>query len=251
MLTGCTPGPASPIPTSPTTSPTPSPTFAFPTFEPSRTPLPTLAPSATPDPLGQAGRLVYWGDFSNPEGWELGETAEGGTSVFDGALHLSVRQPRVLRLALSPVLDVREAVVQVEIISPICSPDDEFGLVLRANSQGEHYRAILTCGGEVRWARVLESGSFLLARVEAGAPLIPGPLVRNTLTVETRGPEYTLSVNGIRVLALRDPVLVSGRVGVFVRSGADGQTTVSFDNLAVYEITGPAPTPGAAGTPAP
>lgn len=58
------------------------------------------------------------------------------------------------------------------------------------------------------------------------------------LRVETRGPRYTVRVNGVRVLERRDPLraMRSGRIALAAYNGGRGECTVFYANLVVTRL---------------
>ncbi|MCJ7514344.1 MAG: hypothetical protein MUO23_15440, partial [Anaerolineales bacterium] len=227
---GCTPAespvadPRGAISTPTATTPSP----------PSLTPSPSASPAPpAPVPLGE---MLLSEAFDDRQGWELEETVSGAASLVDGRLVLSARKPSTSILQPAPHDPLGDFYAEVEVRSEVCSPGDEYGLVIRLSPSGEHYRVSLLCEGSARLLRVLADQTNALTATTPSGSVIPGPAGLNWLAVSAQGSQLRVFVNHQPVLEDRDSRLSFGRLGFFARPGAGGQTTVAFDNLAVYAL---------------
>jgi hypothetical protein len=228
-------------------TPTPSPvpptaTFVIPTAPPSSTPSPAPTLSPTPNLLYGVGPFLFRDEFDQNTGWAVGEDSLGGTSLADGWLVLSVRNPKTYRYAISPIPQLTDFYAEVVVRPLICNEDDEFGLMFRFDPDGNHFRMSLACDGSVRVVRVLGGQSFNLIPPTQTYEEIPGPLVENRLGVLAVGADFHLFINGVDVLSMRNAQISGGTLGFFVHAESSGQTTVAFDNLSVRAVQ-PTPTP--------
>lgn len=236
LLGAC--GPSAPLATS---TPLPLPasateTVPFPTVPATATGTPAPTVSPTPDILAGLGDLVFFDDFSFNHGWPLGEAAVGGTSLLDGRLVISVREPRHFRMAVRARPSLTDFYAEAVLTSTLCSPGDEFGIVFRVNSLAEHYRYTISCEGTARVRRLVVDGSRALVLPESSSAIFPGPLAVNRLALWASADRFRFYVNGVEILQARDGTLPSGRIGFYVRAAREGQSTIAFDDLLVREL---------------
>lgn len=233
-------------PAAPTPSPLPStdtPTFVFPTIAPTATLTPAPTDTPTPDLIAGLGPTLFTDSFAQDKGWQLGENDAGAASLLGGRLVIAIHLPKALRLSLSPLAAVTDFFVQVSARAEVCGPDDDIGLVFRANNSQEHYRLGLDCAGRVSLVRSLQGSSITLLAPTITSAALPGVLVDNRLAVIGQGGAFTFFVNDIQVASARDNALPVGGVGVFVQSSASAQTTASFtDFIARSLLLTPTPT---------
>jgi hypothetical protein len=198
------------------------------------------------------GQLLLADAFDDNSQWRLNQSDSGGSSVAGGRLSITVRRPRAYQLATRLDASYSDILVEVDVHTELCSPGDEFGLMLRVNGLGEHYRFVIACDGTARASRVLEEGSRALTWPIANPAILPSSPARNHLTLLARGDTFRFLVNDVELLAIRDVSLASGGLGFVARAGAGGQVSVAFDNLAVYALKAdPSATPTLAATPLP
>lgn len=212
---------------------TPSPTIFFPTLIPTSTFTPVPTGSPTPDLFAGLGDLIYRDDFTIDRGWTSLELAQGGASLSDDRLTLSVRQSNSLFMAISPSDPIYNAYLEVEVRPDLCSSNDEFGLAFRVNENFEHYRFTLTCQGEARVVGVIEGVERVLIANTSSTAIFPGLFLSNRLGVLMQGDTFRFFINDDEVFSDRDLSLVNGNVGLVVRARQSGQTTASFDNFLI------------------
>lgn len=252
-VTACQTATPAPTSTAPPPSLTPSPTFDFPTPRPSQTATLPATPTSSLPAIEEFGEPIYDSDFTTGSGWNLGSDVFGATSVIGGSLSLVVSQPNSLRLAISPAAPVANFYAEVVMRSPVCDGEDEFGLVFRHQPEGNHYRVTLTCQGGIRIRRALGNSSRGLVPFLENSPVVfAGPLAENKLAVLASGRAFQIFVNDVEVLTARDAEFPVGRVGVVAESDVAGQTTVTFERIAIYELQDfereiPTPSPTASG----
>lgn len=238
-----------PPPPSPTnTSPPPSATVAFPTLIP--TPTLTPAPSATPTPDLSAGlgMVIFEDPFDINLGWEVGESSQGGSSLVDGRLTLSVRPPGTFRYVLAPTPPVSDFYLEVSLRAEVCSPRDEYGLMFRIGPDISHYRFTITCDGGVRVSRIQGDTLRTLVPLTMTSDVITGAPADNHLAIWASGSTFRFFINGLQAFTARDSGLTSGQVGFIVRARSRSQVTVTFDNLRIRALV-PTPTPPASPQP--
>jgi hypothetical protein len=189
--------------------------------------------------------FLFQDTFDENRGWQIGEDSLGGTSLSDGWLVLSVRNPKTYRYALSPAPQLTDFYAEVVVRPLICNEDDEFGLMFHFDENGSNFRFSLACSGSFRVVRVLGGQSFNFIPPTKTYEAIPGPLVENRLGVLAIGADYHFFINGVEVSSIRNAEIPKGRLGFFVHAESSGQTTVAFDDLTARAVL-PTPTPTSA-----
>ncbi|HSR46546.1 MAG TPA: hypothetical protein VLL77_01040 [Anaerolineales bacterium] len=208
-------------------------------------------PSPTADLREGLGPTLLRDTFDDPSPWALSTSPSSGAGIRDGRLTLAIRAPRVYHFTRRLPPGATDFYAEIDVFTEVCSPGDEFGLMVRNNSLGEHYRFVIGCDGTARISRALETGSRALTLWTASPAVIPGAPSINRLGVWANGLDLKLLVNGTEVIAARDSALAQGSFGVVARAGPAGQVAVSFDNLIVRGLRDPRASPTAAPTPPP
>lgn len=238
VLAACRPVATAPQPTATLIPPSPTPTILFPTIGPTSTET-IITQEPPPNPLADAGAVLYATEFSDAAGWQLGRDSLGATSLIDETLSLVVPRPGLTRIARSPAPVVDSSfILDASLRSEVCVGNDEYGLVFRLGQEGDHLRFTVTCQGGVRLRRVLKGASRALVPFVATDPAVmAGAPARNRLTVRALGDDLRLFVNDVEVLRARAPTLPPGGFGLVVASeGAQGQTTVTVDSFTLYQL---------------
>jgi hypothetical protein len=241
LISGCgvSEVPADPPPSA--TSSTQTATVAFPTLIPpsTLTPIPTESPA--PALSFNPGSEIFSDDFSGELRWTPAEPGPGGLSLSEGRLFISVRQSNSLYMAISPADPLTNAYIEIEVRPELCTANDEFGIVFRANDVFDHYRFTLTCIGEARVVGVINGIERVLLPNSPSTAIFPGVYLTNRLGVQMENDQFRFYINGEEVFSDRDLGLPNGRFGLLVKARQSGQTTASFDNFSV-RILQPAPT---------
>jgi hypothetical protein len=192
--------------------------------------------------------VLYQDNFDNNLGWEIGLSEIGGASFINGRLSLAVRQSNSYYFIHSPAQSMTSFFLEVSMRSELCTNGDEFGVMYRVNNTNEHYRFALTCDGEARVSRLMETGEVALIPITQTYAAFPGLLVDNQIGVWADGNNFRFFINGLEVFTARDGVLKAGGLALFVRSRRGGQTTVSFDKMIARALL-PTPIPTSTASP--
>ena len=237
LMWSCQAPPPAAVASTPLPSATTTATVAFPTVIPSATWTPGATFTPTSDNRPGIGPILWDDPFDDPRAWDLPTTATGAADIHDGQLTLAVRSPRRYQSANRESPAIADFYVEVDVLTKLCNPGDEFGLTVRGNPLGEHYRLLIGCDGTARISRVLQDGSRALTlRVETPA-IVPGAPAVNRIAVWANGLDLKLFVNGDEVVAARDAALGEGTFGLIARAGPGGQVAVAFDNLVVRGLS--------------
>jgi hypothetical protein len=230
-----------PTPTPTPTEPLPTPTFFFPTLVPTATMTPPPSPTATPDIISGLDTVLFQDRFVSQTGWETLETRIGGASYLGGRFSLAVNEPFTYFNAISPAPVFTDGYLEVQARAILCSDGDTYGLIFRVTPEGDHYRYMLSCEGDVRVSRISAGEEFVLIPDSPTNSVLSGLLIDNRMAVILTGDEFRFFLNGVEVFTEQDDTLPAGEAGLLVRARAGGQTTVSFDNFIVRSLK-PTPT---------
>jgi len=231
--------PATPSSTlTPTITNTPTPTVIW--FPPTATttPLPpTLVPSPTAELRPGVGSIILEDHFNDAEFWLISQTITSTVGLGDHELTLALSQPKGYLYSVRTEPHFNNFYAEITASPSLCSGEDQYGLLLRFNSASSFYRFSLSCNGQLRLDRIVGStasspqGWLLSSSVPSAAPS------RSRLGVWMLGKEMRFFVNDRFQFAVSDPMLTSGAIGVFVRSGGETAVTVNFSDFIVYNIS--------------
>ena len=235
LLAACLPL-NSTLPTeTPVLTDTPIPTQTIVWFPPSATPTLLAFPTytATPEMGPGIGKETLSDDFSDDSVWDTATSNQGSAAISRNRLTLAV-QPKYYLASMRHELIVSDFYAEITARPSLCRGDDNYGLVVRGIGSS-FYRFVLACNGEVRAERV--SGGTRLSIHEpvpsGDAPAAPGEV---RIGVWAVGGDMRLFLNGRYQFSVTEGTFPSGGLGVFVRSTGDTLTTVTFSDLAVYEV---------------
>ncbi len=225
----------------PIPSETPRPTQTIVWFPASATPtrltVPTL--TATPEMSPGIGSVIVEDDFSDEEVWDTAASGNGSATIGRNRLTLSV-QPGYYLSSMRRELPLTDFYAEITARPNLCRGEDTYGLIVRGVG-GFFYRFVLSCNGQIRAERI--SGGTKLAIHEpvpsGDAPGAPGEV---RIGIWAAGPEMRLFLNGRFQFSVTEPTFPGGALGVFVRSAAETPVTVTFSDLAVYEVDFTPPT---------
>ena len=240
VLAACLPQPTS-LPPEPTNTPSPTstPTVTVIWFPPTATntpfPTPVITPTLDLHPP-DTGDLIFSDDFSDPSQWLLGQTASTSIALGNNALTLALDQPGGYLYTLRKSPTLADFLLEVTASPSLCRGEDEYGLLLRVSSAMEFYRFSLSCDGYVRLDRYLKGkASSPVPKTLSGA-FPPGAPSSARLAVSAKGKEFQFYINDEYQFTVKDPSLIEGSLGFFVRSAGDNALTVSFSDLVVRKV---------------
>jgi hypothetical protein len=241
LLAACLPA----SPTLPTETPlpsgTPQPTETIVWFPVSATPtrltMPTL--TATPELSPGIGRVIVEDDFSDDDVWDTAASDNGSATIGRNRLTLSV-QPGYYLSSMRRELPLTDFYAEITARPSLCRGEDTYGMIVRGVG-GFFYRFVLSCNGQIKAERI--SGGTKLTIQEpvlsGDAPGAPGEV---RIGMWAAGSEMRLFLNGRFQFSVIEPTFPAGALGLFVRSAAETPVTVTFSDLAVYEVDFTPPT---------
>jgi hypothetical protein len=238
LLTGCR---VIINPASPTEEPTPQPTATatIEWFPATQTPTPFPTPDFTPTPnyRPNIGELIFEDDFSDPSLWTTDSSGDGEVTVSGGNIHLSLnaRRSYLFSTRTAPILGDFYAVVRAN--ARICSGEDEYGLIVRNTEDGDHYRFALSCDGRAKVDRY-QGGSLSRQTGWVTNRAIPEVVPGNVrLAVWAQSGQLNFFVNDLYLFSVNDTQFYRGTIGVFAHTSGDGDVSVDFAELGVWDIS--------------
>jgi hypothetical protein len=202
---------------------------------------PTLAPTLDPKP--GVGRSLLSDDFSSGSDWNTAVADEASVTLTPDGLTIAA-QPGVAPVAsFRQGVVLRDVYVEVTARPSLCRNGDSYGLLFRAPNNVAYYRFALQCDGTASADRVNLGSPRVLhpPSPSADAPVgVPGQV---RLGVWALGHEFRFFLNGNYQFAATDESYSAGGLGVFAAAGGDTPVTVTFSDLAVYEVSGTESTP--------
>jgi hypothetical protein len=182
------------------------------------------------------GELILEDNFTSPSGWPNTEDNRTRVVVENGRLNLFTDIPGALLLAPRNSPSINDFYVELSASPNLCEENDEYGLMFRINSAGDHYRFTLSCDGRARVERVF-NGAVSIPLDWQIFPNVPSVAPSNvTLSVWALGSELRFFVDDSLLFTTNDTVIFVGRVGAFIRARGEGPLTVSFTDLLIYDL---------------
>lgn len=236
LLSACivTPAPVLILETAtPTVTQTATPVWFPPTFTPSPLPQPNITP--TPDPRPGIGEMVLEDDFTNEDVWSTITSPDAVVSIAEGEIHLSLKDDHnvLLTTRREPVFSNFYAEITASV--SLCRGEDEYGLVLRAGDDG-HYRFALSCDGGAKVDRLLGDSTTRQAGWLQN-PVVPSVAPSSVrLGVWARNSQVHFFLNDVYLFSVNDTQLWKGTLGVFALTSGEGDVSVSFSDLQVWDV---------------
>ena len=214
---------------------TATPTETIVWFPPSATATQLALPTytGTPDMNPGIGKITLEDKFSNEELWDTATSDNGSAAINQNRLTLAV-QPGYYLASMRRELPLSDFYAEITARPSLCRGEDNYGLVVRGVGSS-FYRFVLTCDRQIRAERI--SGGTRLPIHEpvpsGDAPGAPGEV---RIGIWAVGSEMRLFLNGRYQFSVTEGTFPSGALGVFVRSTGETPVTVTFSDLAVYEV---------------
>ncbi len=228
-----------PSATAPAASPTPTILWFPPSITPSPQFFPTRAP--TPEQKPGVGALLLGDDFSSASEWNTSISDQASITVSDSQLTIAV-QPGLYAFSLRHTVTFANFYAELTARPSLCRDTDDYGLLFRAPNNVASYRFSLACNGTAGVERVsIGSPRILQAPIPSG-DVPPGAPGEVRLGVWAVGSEFHFFLNGHYQFSVDDRNYPSGAIGVFAHAAGATPVTVTFSDLAVYEVNYVPPT---------
>lgn len=229
-----------------TPMPVPTATAVLPTLEPTptidwfpRTPTPTTQIPGTPQPVTptpsnpEPSDLITGDDFSDPDLWQT-STGPAGTIAYEtNALSLAVSGGKNTLTSLSQHELPSEYFLEINLDAQMCSPEDQFGLILWNNSSSGTFRVWFSCSGQVMLDRVLPSGTTVLQKWQSARKFQVGSPAFNRIGIRSVNNTLEVYVNETHQFTYSPMNKLTGTLGVIAQSGGDHALTIRVSDLKI------------------
>jgi hypothetical protein len=229
-----------------TALPEPSATPALPMLEPSptidwfpRTPTPTPEIPVTLPPVEPiistplAADLIATDDFSDPQLWQTSSGAPGTVAYETNALSLAVNGGRNTLTSISTHELPSDFFLEINMDAQMCSPEDQFGLILWNNSTSGTFRLWFSCSGQVMMDRVLPSGTTVLQKWMPARKFQIGSPATNRIGVRSQNNSLEVYVNETHQFTFTPLNKLNGALGVIAQSAGNLAMTIQVSNLQI------------------
>lgn len=237
LLSGCLTAPEEFLPTA-TPSPSPVPTATidwFPATE-TPTPRPSLQPSPTADLHPGVGKLVLQDDFTDEDAWPTTSSNTATVALANQSISLTLRERADYLLVTRDPPTIGDFYMEVTASPSLCSKNNEYGIIVRAQPNGAQFRFVLSCNGTAKVERFY-NGALSLETEVVESGLIPAVTPSSSrLAVWASGEQLRFFVNDFHLFTVRDSVLYRGNVGVFIRARGTAALSVSFSDLSLWAL---------------
>jgi hypothetical protein len=242
LLAGCRIEPITPT-TAAQPSITPSVQLPLASLLPTLDKTATAQPQAAPSPTSEnrlppeVDSIIFRDPLdSNRFNWPLTGGSLGSSNFTDGMLAFTVRTPNTSIRSILPRDFPPDLYVEVTMTTMFCSTDlDSFGFIFRATAE-RNYRLAITCSGKIRLERDLGMAMDGAKTWQDSPGLLSGAPAENRIGLLIRGSEFRVYIAGLEAYATGEPLVPSGGLGLFARTGKSDLLTVAFKDLVVYSI---------------
>ena len=238
ILPACLPAPNQLVTETPTSTDTPLPTETIVWFPPTATHTPFPTPYVTPtvDYLVGVGNRIFYDDFSNEGLWQLERTQNRSAAIGVNELTIVISGARAYMSSIREQPVLTDFYLEITAQPNLCRGLDEYGVLLRVSSQSDFYRFSLSCDGQVRFDRVIDGVASVRQPWILSASVPPGAPSTSRLAIAASGEEMRFFINEEFHFSIIDPLLNSGRIGMFARSTSEETVSINFSDLTVWEF---------------
>lgn len=178
------------------------------------------------------GSIIFQDDFSDENsGWNRAATDGGESDYADGMYRILVNLPDTDIWALSGV-DLADVSVEATALKVGGDRDNRFGLVCRADDQGNFYTFIISSDGFWGIGKV-RGADYGLVDMDT---MYPSEAIRqgsatNTLRADCWGDTLAFYVNGQKLAEVQDSEFTTGDVGFIAGSYGSPGVDIRFDDF--------------------
>lgn len=167
--------------------------------------------------------------------WLLEQDELGSSAVVNEQLVITVAAPNTLQYAALTDRRFGDFVLEVDAWLRAGPPESSYGVIFRAQDDGQFYRFDITGNGLYMVERRAADGTWarLIPEWTATAAINQGLNVANRLKVIAAGSDLAFYVNDILLTQLSDATLGEGVIALDAGSFAGNALQVSFDNLSI------------------
>ena len=184
-----------------------------------------------------AGDLLYSDDFSSSKsGWYTSSTGDFIALYKNGIYHLTEVSPNVWGRAFSPErLNFSDFILEIEATKEAGPDDNAFGVIARKIDSSNYYAFILSSDGYYQVAK-LQNNSWAYVSDWAKSSAIKTGNATNLIKVVCNGDKQSFYANGVKLTDYSDSSFAYGQLGLYTGTQSEGNVTIGFDNLKVWEI---------------
>jgi hypothetical protein len=179
------------------------------------------------------GKVTLEDDFSEEKVWDTAVSDNGSAAISRNRLALAV-QPGYYLSSMRRELPLGDFYAEITARPSLCRGEDSYGILVRGVGSS-FYRFLLNCSGMV-WAERISGGTKLVIQEPVPSGDAPGAPGEVRIGMWAVGSEMRLFLNDRFQFNVVEPSFPIGAFGVFVRSTGETPTTVTFSDLAVYEV---------------
>ncbi len=193
----------------------------------------TLAPTPTiiltPTPTGQ----LLFDDFSDPfAGFGIKADEDGGVAYEAETLLFTSQRNGVFWFSLSERLNEADVSLQVDVTLVEGQGSVEMGVICRWQDVDNFVALTVNpTGGAMIWQRV--NGEIITLAEGDAAAILPGQTIQ--LQATCQGQTLSLTADGVDLLTATTESLTPGDAALLTRQRAEGEWSITFDNLYVRQ----------------
>ncbi|MHC1740193.1 MAG: hypothetical protein AB9897_03670 [Anaerolineaceae bacterium] len=222
---------------SPTPSMTMTPTVIW--FPVTATPEIIRPPTATPNPASSPvfGQLLFADTFSGQDDWLNSQDSNGFVIVKEDSITLAVKKPRGSLVALRQNTKLTDYYMETTLNKVgFCSPDDQVGVVFRAQGQQSYYRLLIDCQGKITLQQVIGGSPAALVDWTPSSEIPPNLWKPIKIGIWVSGKVMRIYLNDHLQFETTRDTYKSGEIGYFAHAAGESALTVSFSALNVYQV---------------
>lgn len=239
LLAGCVPaGEAVVLPTE-TAAPLLTPTATTVWFPPTATTTPYRDlphPSPTPQPTLQIGNPLLEDNFSKTGPWSLASSPAGSIAYGKQEISIALSEARASLTSFREQPVLSDYYLEITAEPRLCRGTDMYGVLFRVLSEGDFYRLVINCSGQMRVERVANGSASVVLDWIVSDQIPPETPGAYRLGIYAVGSDLRFYVNGRYQFGRREPVFKEGGLGLFARSMGDNAVTIGFYDLVVSRI---------------
>jgi len=218
---------------------TPTPTIDW--FPSTATPTLPVLPTPTPQPIFEdtrtgIGELFVNDDFTDQSLWEVRQSAAGNIAFGTNCLTLAIASPETSLTSLSKHTLPEDFYLEITLQTSLCQANDQIGLLFWQESEGDYYRLLIDCSGQVRLELSQGGQKTVLYNWESGGGILPGAPAANRLGLWVSRGVFQLYINDIFQFEQRIASNRHGGLGAYARTINSSAMTVRFLDLQIYRV---------------
>lgn len=184
-------------------------------------------------PMG--GDMLLEDDFSDQSHWQTSQEASGAIVYEPSAISLAVSANKGSLTSLSDHILPGNFYLEITATVALCSPGDQYGLILWRNSVSGTFRVVANCQGELRVEQVLPTGTSRLVDWQSARKLQPGSPASNRFGVWANHGELQVFVNDTYQFTINTRSDLQGALGVFAQGSGEHAETIVFSELVISQ----------------